>query len=248
MGKHRGGRPQSAKNIDLHAGIGDVILAPDHMRDAEVDVIDNAAQRIEKLPILLQQHGVRQRGQIDGLRPTDGILPAHLGAHRVLRRVLVVGEQKTPMWLAAVGVKFGAIPGAELQGGAVVNRGLIVGELTLAAAVQFIGGLVAGIKPAVGLQLLNRPGVAGKALRLAGKAVPGKAEPGQIGLDCLDEVLARALPVRIINAQQELPTLAPCEQPVQQRGPQIADMQAPGRTRRETDFDGHGRSHRGVDC
>ena len=35
------------ENLDLHRSVGDVILATDDMRHAEIDVVDHRGQRVE---------------------------------------------------------------------------------------------------------------------------------------------------------------------------------------------------------
>ena len=52
---------------DLHAGIGDMVVAADDMGDAQVDVVDDRRQRVEIGAVLAHQHRVGQRGEVDGL-------------------------------------------------------------------------------------------------------------------------------------------------------------------------------------
>ena len=44
--------PQRFEQLDLHASIGDVILAADDMRHAEIDVVDHRRQRVQIASIL----------------------------------------------------------------------------------------------------------------------------------------------------------------------------------------------------
>ena len=79
------------ENLDLHGGVGDVILAANDMRHAEIDVVDHRGQRVEIGPVLAAQNGVGQRGAIDVALAAHHVVPAHG------RRF----EAKTPMRFAA---------------------------------------------------------------------------------------------------------------------------------------------------
>ena len=59
------------EELDLRRGIGDVILAAHHMRDAEVDVVDDARQRIEIAAVGADEHRIRQRRCVDMLLATN---------------------------------------------------------------------------------------------------------------------------------------------------------------------------------
>ena len=69
---------QRLEQLDLRRGIGDVIFAAHHMSDAEVDVVDDARQRIEIAAVGADQHRVRQRGCVDMLLAADEIVPHHV--------------------------------------------------------------------------------------------------------------------------------------------------------------------------
>jgi signal transduction histidine kinase len=49
---------EGAENVDLHAGVGDVILAADDMGNAGEDVIDDAGEGVERRAVRADQHGV----------------------------------------------------------------------------------------------------------------------------------------------------------------------------------------------
>ena len=68
-----------------------------------------------------------------------------------------------------------------------------------------------------------------------------KVEPRQVGFDAVLVFLGRALRIGVVDAQHEPAALGAGEQPVDQAGANVADMQPPGGRRRETDPDGHGR-------
>ena len=49
---------QRFEQLDLRRGIDDVVLAANDMGNAEVDVVDNARQRVEIAAVLAHQHGI----------------------------------------------------------------------------------------------------------------------------------------------------------------------------------------------
>ena len=87
------------------------------------------------------------------------------------------------------------------QPGAVIDRREPACELALALAVEIVSGLIAGVKAAGGLELARSLSVAGRPVRLAGKAVPMKAEPGEIGFDAVGKRLRRTLTVSVVHAK-----------------------------------------------
>lgn len=61
------------------------------------------------------------------------------------------------------------------------------------------------------------------------------AEPGEIDLDAARELGRRALEIRIVETQDEAAARARGDEIVEQRRARIADVDAPGGRRRETD-------------
>jgi hypothetical protein len=64
-------------------------------------------------------------------------------------------------------------------------------------------------------------------------AVPGQAQPADLGQDVVGQLGAVALGVGVLDAQQHLATLLPSDQPVEQHGARPTDVQPAGRRRRE---------------
>ena len=97
-----------------------------------------------------------------------------------------------------------------IGGLALIDRRQAAPEQHLAAEVELLGRFVAGIDPPRRLEPLELALVEGEALRLADGGVGREAEPGQVGVDRLDERLARALGVGIVDPQQEAPAIGAC--------------------------------------
>src|SRR5687768_12865793 len=134
-----------------------------------------------------------------------------------------------------------AVGGRELQRRAVVARRQAAPALRRALQLQLLLGLVAGIEQPLLLEPLGGLGIARQPAGLLQMLVPIEPEPGEILLDPTREFLGRALAVRVVEPEDEGAARLAREQPVGQRGPDVSDMQPPGRARRETDAGGtHG--------
>ena len=88
---------------DLHAGVGDVVVAADDMGDAHVDVVDDRRQRIEIGAVLAHKDRIGQRGEVDGLFAAHQIGPVDFGAFGLQRIAGEVRQQEAPVRLAAFG-------------------------------------------------------------------------------------------------------------------------------------------------
>ena len=105
--------------------------------------------------------------------------------------------------------------------------------------IEFLRGLVAGIDAPRGFQPRERLLVHRQPRRLPLLAVRLQAEPREVLADRVDEPLLAARRVGIVDPQQEAPAGLAREQPVVQRGAQVADMQSPGGRRGKAGGDGH---------
>src|SRR5208282_2723249 len=114
--------------------------------------------------------------------------------------------------------------------------------LPLSAPVEFLRGLISRVKPALGLEPRGCFVVGRYPLRLTAHQVRLDSEPGEIRLDRFGIFGLRALEVRIVEAQDERSAAAVCEEPVEQSGAGVADVDAPGRRRGETNNRGGGHS------
>ena len=142
------------------------------------------------------------------------------------------------MRLAARGFERRTLGLRQTQGGAVIDRRPAERLLPLAAPVEFVGGLIGRIEAAQGLEPSGCFVVGGHPLGLAAHQVRLNSKPLQIGLDCVGVFPLRTLEIGVIEAQDERPVAALGEQPVQQRRADVADVDAAGRRRRETDDGG----------
>ena len=227
--KAGGSAPSAPKHLDLHGGVGDVVLAADDVGDAEIDVVDRRGQHVGEAAVGPHHDGIAHvvRLQLD---------PA---AHQVVPDDLSRVQPKAPVRPAAFRLEAAAFVLAQVQRGAVIDRRPAARQLPLALVFQLLRRLVGRIEAAGRAQPLARRLVGGEPLRLPGAAIPVQPEPSQVLLDGVRELVARAFAIGVVDAQQEMPAVPAREQPVDQRRADIADVLQPGRARREADLDGH---------
>jgi hypothetical protein len=137
MAEDRRATGQRLENLNLYGCIGDVILAANDMRDAEVDVVDHGGKGIEIGPVLALEDGIGERRAIDMAFAANEVVPAHdFGL-----------EAKAPVGASALRLERRALLRGQTQRGAIVDRRPPERLLTLAAAIELLRGLVAGVEP-----------------------------------------------------------------------------------------------------
>src|SRR3990170_6253461 len=160
-------------------------------------------------------------------------------AHEVVPDHVALLKLKAPMGLASFGFELCPFLIRQLQGGAVVDRGLAAGELAFALQLELLGRFVGGIKAAGRLPPLDRRPLKREAVRLADLQRPDEPEPGEVLVDAARKFLRRPLPVGVVETEDEASTPLPREQKIEQRGADIAGMKPPGGARRESDPHAH---------
>ena len=75
VGEARHGAAERLRQLDLHRGVGDMVLPADHVGDPEVEVIDDRGQRVEEAAVLAHQHGVAQRRAVDAAGAAHAVVP-----------------------------------------------------------------------------------------------------------------------------------------------------------------------------
>ena len=123
----------SARAAQVQVGIGQVVLAADNVRDAEVDVVDDAGEVVGGASVLANKGdavearlaealGCGPVGRLSLALPDRALVPLEpnpaeiLGgspprpARDIARRVRVIDPQEEPVPLAAVGTAARALP------------------------------------------------------------------------------------------------------------------------------------------
>ncbi len=193
------------------------------MWDAEVDIVDHRGQQIEPAAILAPDDRVAEQPGIERLLAADQVGPGN-------RRVML--EPEAPVRRAAFGRR-------RIGWRALVNRGQSASQEYLAAKFELLRRLEAGIDSPGRLEPLELALIQREALGLAHDTVGREAEPVEIVANAQVERRGRALGVGVVDPQQECAVLLAREQIIMERGTDVADMQAPGRRRREAGGDGH---------
>ena len=197
MGECRHRAVERLPKLDLHRRIGDMVLTPDHVGDAEFDIVHDRRQGIEDAAVLPDQDGVAEVAAMEVL----------MTAHQIVPFNGIVPQQEPPVRFAPLRLQARPVVVGQLQRGAIVDRRQAAPQQALALQRQLFRRLVAGIKPAIALQRFLRQFVAVEPVGLAGEAVPVKAEPAQIPLDPGGELRRRTFQIGIVQAQQEAAVL-----------------------------------------
>ena len=216
MGKDRARPAHRVEHLRLPRGVGQVVVAPDHVRDAHVVVVHHHRQHVGRRPVRAQQHHVVELV----------VAERHVALHRVLDHRLAVarGAQADREGRVGAGRGVRVAPRA--------CKGLV--RMRRAPRLDLGGRGVAGVGAAVRHHLARDLGVAGGARELAdGLAVPVKAEPRQPLQDRLRRFGRGTRAVGILDPQQEPAAPRACVEPVEQRGARAADMQIAGRRGRK---------------
>ncbi len=208
MGKDRHGRAEGRKDLDLDRGVGHVVLAPDHVGHAGLGVVDHGRQGVEVAAVLADQHRVGQAVGLDVAGPAHEVVPGHGTGI----------EAEAPMRPASLGLEGGALLGAELEGGPVVDRRQAAAELARRRRSSFLGRLVGRVEPARGLQALWRRHRRSRGAPTGETFRRGRCRASQVLLDRRGEFGRRARRVGVVEAQPE-PAAGPAgEQRVEQAG------------------------------
>ena len=105
MPKNRSLGPQCLENSNLHTGVGYVVVTANDVRDTEINIIHHRRQGIKISAVFTHQHRIGHRGQIDGLRAPNKVIPMNLRALRIKRISFEIRQQETPVWLASFSFK-----------------------------------------------------------------------------------------------------------------------------------------------
>ena len=144
--RHAGrGATQGFEDLDLRAGIGDMVLTANHVGDPSFNIIDTAGQRVEIRAIGADQNRIRQATRLDRLFAAHQIVPDHA----------VSGQLEPPMRLAALGFIGGLFSIGQIQSCAIIDGWIAPRALQLALTVKLIGRFITRIEQAHFAQLIG---------------------------------------------------------------------------------------------
>ena len=207
-----GSTPKALKSYVLR-GVGEVVLAADHVGDLHLDVVDHVDEVEDRLAVGTEDHEVAVLDAFD--LPADEVVQHHrrgVDLLVVFLQVFVVG--------GGAGAFEAQPPGAVLLVGAALG-----GEFAQLRLVEF---------RALGLEI--------RTVRAAdlGAFVPVHAEPAHRVEDHLQEGVGVALLVRVLDAEDELAARVAGVEPVEQGRTGASDVEEAGGAGGEADADlGH---------
>ncbi len=209
-----------------------MIVAPDDVRDGHGHVVDDHAEVVGGRSVGADEDPVVELPVLERDGPVDEIVHHGRALVRDAQAQRAGGE-------AAVTTAAG------------VAERLLARLGRLALGVQRLGRAVAVVRAAALQQALRMRAIDVEALglpvaRRRRPLVPVEPEPPQGVDDEVDVLVGRARLVGVLDPQDEHATVMPREQPVEQRRPRPADVQMPGRTRREPHAYGGRRGISGI--
>src|ERR1044072_8828187 len=122
-------RAERFEHLDLRRAVGDMVLATDHMRDPEVDVVEYGRQEIQPAAVLAPDDGIAEQLRVEALLAADEVPPDD-------RRLMI--EAEAP-------VRRAAFRDRRISRFALVDGGKSAPEQHLAAKLQLLRSLIAGI-------------------------------------------------------------------------------------------------------
>ncbi len=229
---------QGLEQLELHPGVGGVVIAANDVGDPKVGVIDDGRERVEEGSVGADHHGIGERADVDGLIATNEIIPRDDGGQRI-EPALGVVEPEAPVRLTPLRLEPRPLGSVELETRPIVDGRAPGRELTLALALQLVLGLVAGIKASLLFEEKCRRLITVQSRRLALLACPRQPQPLEILADPLSEGVGGTRKIGVVEAQPEGAALPAREQPIEDGGAHVANVKAPCGARREADGDGH---------
>ena len=216
-------RPRPAHRVvdqRLPRGVGQVVVAADHVGDAHVVVVHHHGQHVGRRPVRAQQHHV-----------VELIVGRHHAAlHGVLHHGLALARGAQPDHGRRVGVlrRRDVAPGGAEQRRAPLGPGLLARGFDLLGRGEAAKGRPGVEHRARDLGVAVRPGELAHRL-----AVPVEPEPFEPPEDRRRRLLRGPGPVGVLDPKEEPAAPAARVEPVEERRARPSDVQEPGGRGRE---------------
>ena len=219
---------------DVQRRAGQPLLAPNHVRDAHVVVVDHVGEVVRRQAVRLHQDLVVQHARLEAHAASDGVLKLHL---LFLIRSLEPNHKRR-----AAGLQLGHFLGPHRQAVSKLStrRGVVledVGLGGLAQRVQFFRRVKCFVGEPLIEQRLHCVAVQLAAFALAVRAavsafldafVGRESTPRQGFLDVRFRPFHKAALVGVFDSQKEGSTVGPGEQPIVQCSPNPSHVERPG--------------------
>ena len=231
VSEHRRFRAQGFVELHLPRRVGEVVVAPDDVGDAHVDVVAHHAEVVGGAPVRAGKDQVVQLRVVE-LHPALDLVVHHRGA--APRRAEADG----------VGHAFGQRHRSPFRrpARAVVHRLALLGQRRRALGLQGFRSAHAGVGVPRAQERADTVPIERHPLGLVERPlVPLQLQPLHALENGRDGLRRGPLAVRVLNAQDKLPAAVPRVQVVEQRRARAADVQVAGGAGSETCSDlGHG--------
>ncbi len=226
VGELRNGSAERPEQGDVLGRVGEVIVAADDVADPHLGVVHADAEVVERVAVRAHEHEVVQRvgGKLDAA--ADQVLDDDRFGRHPEPNDVALARPRPPV----------ALLGSDAAPGPRVAVGPARGVGRLALGVELLGRL----EGPVGLALADQP-VRGVPIEVvpAGLVertlVVAEPEPLHGREDLRGQLLARALDVGVLDAQDERAALVPREEQVVERGARAPDVERARRGRRKPD-------------
>ena len=231
---------QGPEQEDVLRCVGQVVLAPDDVRDIHRRVVDDDREVVERVAVGPDDDEVpAQVGDVDLDGAADEVVEGH-----DTRADPEAQRAPAALRLAGRPLRWG-----QRRAAADIARRLLGGFLGLAVGLELLGRAEARIGEVVGEEPLGRRRVRRQALHLPirrvrptgrlaghlGSLIPGQAQPVQAVEDVLLELDRAPSPVGVLEAEDEGAAGVPGVEVVEERGPGRPDMEGAGRAGRDPD-------------
>src|SRR5208282_3451484 len=190
------------RNLHLPRSIWQMVVAAHDMRDAEIDVIDNRREVVNRAAVGTHDYEIVQLRVLEHEPPFDEIVHDGLASlrHREANRVGAAGvaiRQRKIGWKIAVTAL------------AIVNRLALFLFGRLALGIEFLRSAIAGISLALAQEVQGAFEMAAYALglevTLVGRTlVPFHPEPSEVRQLLFERFLSRTLAIGVIDSENEL--------------------------------------------
>ncbi len=215
-------KTQAVVEQNLFGRIAEMVVAAQHVRGAQIVVVDHDRQVVDRRAVGPAQHHVVEFGVVHGNRAGNHVVEHGLAVQRRLEPdhpARTGAESALPTTAVVFGLQ-AAGPGFLPHGLDLVGRTLAIVGMT--GFQQSVDVLVVEVEA---LALIDRV------------AVPVQPEPAHRSKNGAGHLVAGTSLVRILYAQQEFPAARAGQKPVENGGPGAADVQMTGGTGGETGDD-----------
>ena len=237
------GRRSQAQRLEhqqLPRRVGQVIFAAQHVRDVHLGIVDGVAEEERRAAVGAPQDEIADVIRGEALRSVHHVVELD---HATVGHAKARGRRDALRALAHPRL------GGQLAAGARITRRPAGGELRLAGQIELQRRAVAGIGEPTRIQRGRMARVDRSTARLVvlltrgggplfhgrrWSRIPFEPHPAQIVHQRRGVELLAALGVRILDAQDEATAVVACEQPAEQRGTRVAEVQLAGGTGSES--------------